>query len=167
MRQEERAVFVLIGEGRDRDAVERLARDLGVLNRNLFLLPAVTKAAMPAVLSGFDIATSVFLPIPEMEANSANKFFDALAAGCCVAINYGGWQQQILETSEAGVRLAAEPAEAARQLTALVHEPERVSRYGINARRLAVEKFSRDELARRIEAVISEVASEPRDVGRR
>lgn len=162
MRLEERAVFVLIGEGHDRDQIDRLARDLGVLNRNLFILPGVTKSAMPAVLSGLDIATSLFLPIPEMEANSANKFFDALAAGCCVAINYGGWQAQILEESEAGIRLAADPAEAALQLTSLVRQPDRLRRYGSNARMLAVEKFSRDELAMRVEAVIAEVALDSR-----
>lgn len=160
MRLESRAFFVLIGEGHDREEVARLAHELGVLDRNLVLIHGVTKAAMPAVLSGFDIATSLFLPIPEMEANSANKFFDALAAGCCVAINYGGWQQEILETSEAGVRLAADPGEAARQLTALVQDPERVSRYGANARRLAIERFSRDELSRRVEAAICEGALE-------
>jgi glycosyltransferase involved in cell wall biosynthesis len=167
MRSEPRAVFVLIGEGHDRAEVERLARELGVLNRNLLLLPGVAKSDMPAVLSGLDIATSLFLPIREMETNSANKFFDGLAAGCCVAINYGGWQADILASNQAGIRLATDPAEAAVQLTALVREPDRIRSCRCNARSLAVAQFSRDDLARRVEAIISEVASNSRNAGGR
>ena len=36
---------------------------------------------MVNVMSAADIATSLFIPLEEMEANSANKFFDALASG--------------------------------------------------------------------------------------
>ena len=43
--------------------------------------------------------------MPELEANSANKFFDYLAAGKPVVINYGGWQQALLEETGAGIRI--------------------------------------------------------------
>jgi hypothetical protein len=37
--------------------------------------------------------------------NSANKFFDSLAAGRSIAINYGGWQAELLSSTRAGVVL--------------------------------------------------------------
>ena len=115
---------------------------------------------MADIFSTFDVATSLFLPIPEMESNSANKFFDALAAGCCVAINYGGWQAELLNESGAGVRLSSNPQLAARQLQSLAEDPERLKAAGLEARRLAVERFSWDELAARVESVLAEAIAE-------
>ena len=37
-----------------------------------------------------------------MENNSANKFFDGLAAGKPIMINYGGWQADLLESTGSG-----------------------------------------------------------------
>lgn len=156
LRDDSRFAFVVVGDGQEREAIDSLARELSVLNRNFYMLPAVPKAKMPIVLSAFDITTSLFLPIPEMEANSANKFFDALAAGCCVAINYGGWQASLLREARAGVRLNPEPHAAAQDLKALASDPNAIQEFGRNARQLAESQFSRDELAARVEAVITE-----------
>ena len=38
-----------------------------------------------------------------MEANSANKFFDALAAGKPIMINYKGWQAKLIEKYNIGI----------------------------------------------------------------
>jgi glycosyltransferase involved in cell wall biosynthesis len=104
--------FVVVGDGQERPQVEALAADLGVLQNNFLLLPGMTKEEIPQVLSAVDIALSLFLPIREMESNSANKFFDALAAGCCVAINYGGWQAELLKEAAAGIQLSSDPHRA-------------------------------------------------------
>jgi glycosyltransferase involved in cell wall biosynthesis len=95
-----------------------------------------------------------------MESNSANKFFDALAAGCCIAINHGGWQADLLETAGAGIRLAPDPEQAARELQAFASDAERVRAAGRNARQLAEQRFSRDMLAARIESVLAQVVAE-------
>jgi glycosyltransferase involved in cell wall biosynthesis len=94
-----------------------------------------------------------------MEANSANKFFDALAAGCCVAINYGGWQAQLLQEAGAGVRLSSDPVEGARELQALASDARRIVTAGRNARGLAERRFSRDELAARVEAILEQAVT--------
>ena len=48
------------------------------------------------------IVTSLFIDLPEMENNSANKFFDGLAAGKPLMINYGGWQSKLIKKNNAG-----------------------------------------------------------------
>jgi glycosyltransferase involved in cell wall biosynthesis len=154
LKDDQRFVFLTVGDGQEREQVAALARSEGVLDRNFLMLPNIPKAEVPMLLSAADIATSLFLPIREMEANSANKFFDALAAGCCVAINYGGWHAQLLQEANAGVRLGANPQHAAIDLQALADEPGRIRSAGLNARKLAEEKFSRDELAAKIQAVL-------------
>lgn len=160
MTSDPRFTFLILGDGQERECIEALARESGVLDRNLRMLPKVAKSEMPTVLSAVDIATSLFLPIAEMEANSANKFFDALSAGCCVAINYGGWQEQLLQEADAGIRLSNIPQEAAAALRTLGDDRDRIQGMGLNARRLAEERFSRDELAARIDAVLSDAVAE-------
>jgi glycosyltransferase involved in cell wall biosynthesis len=157
LRDDPRFVFLTVGDGQEREQVAALARSEDVLDRNFLMLAKIPKAQVPALLSAVDVAASLFLPIPEMESNSANKFFDALAAGCCVAINYGGWHAELLRDAQAGVRLAAEPWRAAAELKSLADEPGRIQAAGINARKLAELKFSRDDLAADIQAVLSGV----------
>ncbi|HEY3784176.1 MAG TPA: glycosyltransferase family 4 protein [Steroidobacteraceae bacterium] len=160
LRDDARLVFLIVGDGQEREPITALARERGVLGRNLLMLDRVAKSEMPQVLWALDVATSLFLPIRAMESNSANKFFDALAAGCCVAINYGGWQAQILQGAEAGLYLSADPREAAAQVRSLADDPERLRARGRHARRLAEEQFSRDALAARLEQVLSHVHRE-------
>jgi glycosyltransferase involved in cell wall biosynthesis len=160
LRDDARFAFLIVGEGQERERVRHLACELEVLNRNVMMVPEVAKARMPAVLSAVDIATSLVLPLPELEANSANKFFDALAAGCCVAINHGGWQAELLQEARAGIRLARDPRQAARELQALADDSGRIGDFGTNARRLAEERFSRDRLALQIEMILTEAVAE-------
>jgi glycosyltransferase involved in cell wall biosynthesis len=160
LKEDLRFVFLLIGDGQERQQIEAEAREHGVLNRNLLMHAQMAKNDMAGAFSALDVATSLFLPIREMESNSANKFFDALAAGCCVAINYGGWQADLLDEFHAGVRLSNAPGSAARQLQSLAEDPQRLKSSGCNARRLAVERFSRDGLAALVEAALAKVVAE-------
>jgi glycosyltransferase involved in cell wall biosynthesis len=146
--------FLMIGEGLEFNEVRAAAQRIGVLNNNLTILQRVSKAEMPKVLAAADIATSLFIALPAMEANSANKFFDGLAAGCCLAINYGGWQARILQQTRAGLQLDRDVTVAARQLQELADQPERIAQAKIAARKLAHERFCRDRLAARLEKVL-------------
>jgi glycosyltransferase involved in cell wall biosynthesis len=146
--------FLTVGSGREYALVEQTATELGVLGRNFTMLKQVPKSRMRDVFAAADVSLSLVAPIRELEANSANKFFDGLSAGCCVAINYGGWQADLLEKSGAGFQLSRNPAHAARQLESLAGEPERLHQHKIAARRLAEGQFSRDALALRLEQVL-------------
>lgn len=154
LKEQRRISFIIIGDGQEREQVAAMARECGVLGHNLIMIPKVPKAEMPDALSAVDIATSLFLPLPQMEANSANKFFDALAAGCCLAINYGGWHAELLERTRAGIRLDREPSRAAQQLQMLAANPSDLQGMGLRARLLAETEFSRDTLAAQVDKVI-------------
>jgi glycosyltransferase involved in cell wall biosynthesis len=162
LKEDPRFVFLTVGDGLEKEKVAALAHSEGILGRNFLMLSRVAKSEVPAMLSAVDVATSLFLPIPEMESNSANKFFDALAAGCCVAINYGGWHAEMLQEAKAGIRLDADPQLAAADLQVLADEPGRIASAGLNARRLAEREFSRDDLAAKIQTVLIRVCGEAR-----
>jgi glycosyltransferase involved in cell wall biosynthesis len=154
--------FLTVGEGQEFAEVQAEAKKLGVLDHNLKMLGCVSKADMPKVLAAADIATSLFIPLPAMEANSANKFFDGLSAGCCMVINYGGWQAKILKDSGAGLQLDRDVTVAAKQLQELADQPERIAQAKIGARKLAEERFSRDKLAAQLgQVLLRAVANHP------
>lgn len=142
----EDACLVVLGAGADADSVVERAKELGVWQRNFFLLPPVAKDEVSAVLAAADVAFSVFMDLPEMEINSANKFFDALSAGVPVAINYGGWHEDLLDATGAGVRLPRDPRLAAERLLSLLRDEEWLRGAGVAARELAEREFSRDRL---------------------
>lgn len=154
LKDDPRFVFLIIGDGQERAEIEGQARALSVLGHNFFMLPKLPKTRMPVAFSAFDVSTSLFLPIPEMESNSANKFFDALASSCCVAINYGGWHADLLKQAGAGFRLSRDIPQAAAEIQRMMGDKQQLSIYGRNARRLAEEQFARDHLASRVEAVL-------------
>ncbi len=157
LKDDSRFVFLTVGDGQERVRIESLARSSGILGHNFRMISGVAKNDVPAVFSALDVATSLFLPIPEMEANSANKFFDALASGCCVAINYGGWQETLLRTSGAGIRLSADPSRAAAELQAAAVDPAQRRRAGLCARALAETEFGRDALVEKVRRVLTDV----------
>jgi glycosyltransferase involved in cell wall biosynthesis len=140
------AKFVIVGEGSERDRVRALAADLGVLDSNLFLADRMPKRMMPALFAAATVVTSVFDVNQALEDNSANKFFDALAAGRPIAINYGGWQAELIRESGAGKVLSTDPVEAASQLAAWLGDAHGLLRAGANARTLAESRFARDDL---------------------
>lgn len=152
--------FAFVGQGPGREALLQRARSHGLLDRRVFVLPPIAKREVPLLLRGATMATSLFLPVPEMEDNSANKFFDALAAGTPVAINYGGWQAELLRSSGAGLVMPRAKVEAAASalLSAVRDEAWRRSA-GDAARTLACTRFDRDRLAGQALRVVQQAAA--------
>jgi glycosyltransferase involved in cell wall biosynthesis len=155
------AKFLVIGSGACENEVKEISHQLGILEKNFWMWRSIPKVEMPGLLSACTVATSLFLPIPEMEHNSANKFFDALAAGRPIAINYGGWQKEILESSGAGISIPGNAAEAgAIQLAKFLNSPERLQSARAASRKLADTEFDRDLLYKKLASVFQKVLNE-------
>ena len=147
--------FLLVGSGADLEKVTRQAQELGVLGKNLWIWPPIPKMEMPNLLAAATVATSVFVPLKPMWNNSANKFFDALAAGKPVAINYGGWQADLLRETGAGIVLpSGDVTQAAQMLAGFLQDTKRLQKAAAAARELAYHRFARDTLAARLESVL-------------
>ena len=116
------------------------------------MMPKVAKYNIAKWLSAANLATSIFIDLEAMWANSANKFFDALASGTPVAINYGGWQADLIR--ETGAGLLFDPIDVnltANLLVEKIRDIEWLESAGESARKLAVERFDRDILAKELE----------------
>ena len=160
---DDQIVFVTVGTGNDVEEVTAYAARAGVLNRNFFHYAPIAKREVPVLFAASSIALSLFVPVPEMAANSANKFFDSLAAGRPIAINYGGWQKdEILAHSVGLVLPPRDPAEAARLLIQAVHDDSWLAQTGAAARSLAERKYSRSLLAAKLLSLLEEAVGQHR-----
>ncbi|EAT16127.1 glycosyltransferase family 4 protein [Desulfuromonas acetoxidans] len=161
LRLNEKICFVLIGDGDEKVFLQDYARRLGVLNRNIFILPSIPKQEIPSVLSAADFCISTVLPNPVLWRNSANKFFDALAAGRPIAINYRGWQAELIDEEGCGVVLEHDNVQVAAQT--LVEKIENLAwcaNARVNARLLAEKSFDRETLYRKLERTLGRVLSD-------
>ena len=150
--------FLVVGGGCEQSKVRKVAEELGVLGRNFFLQAPVPKHEIPAILSAADLATSTVIDHPDLWENSANKVFDALAAGRPVAINHEGALADMIRTSGCGLVLHPNDLESsAKQLTEAIRDPQWRWQARMAAARLADQRFDRDKLAADLESVLLEV----------
>lgn len=151
--------FLVLGEGGDESGVRRRAEELGVLGRNFFMEKRISKKDVTKALQAADICMSLFVPLKAMEANSANKFFDALAAGRPIAINYQGWQKDLILNNSIGLVLDQnDVALSAEKLVSLIGDERRKKIFGENARKLGEREFSRDILANKLIKTLTDVS---------
>lgn len=143
--------ILVIGNGSESQEMLNAARRQGVLEKNLFFEKAIPKTYLPVAYETCVAAFSLTMDDPIMATNSANKFFDTLAAGKPILINYGGWQADLINRTGCGLVLNRhDPHEAARQIAGLIDDDDRLRRTGLKARELAENHFSADKIADKI-----------------
>ncbi|HHI5411141.1 TPA: glycosyltransferase family 4 protein [Vibrio metoecus] len=151
------ACFVAIGSGMQKELVLELAKSEGVLNNNLFILDPVPKTEIVKLLSAADLALSLFGPVKEMWHNSANKMFDALASGTPIAINYGGWQKDLIENHKCGLVLQGKDfSQAAGLIDDFLNNESAYDFAKLACKDLAYNHYSRDIMAERLENALLE-----------
>jgi glycosyltransferase involved in cell wall biosynthesis len=148
------AVIAIVGDGRERELIHERALRLGVLDQNFFMLGKRPKSTMPAILSCASGALSTVVPVPALDDNSANKFFDALAAARPILLNHEGWLADLVRERDCGLVLPRDPGQAAAMLAAKLDDPTWSVRAGAAAHALGRERFDRDVHARQLESVL-------------
>jgi len=152
--------FLIVGKGIEKVNLMKKAEAMGVLGKNLFFLNPIPKSEIPALYSAATVVTSLFIDLNELQYNSANKFFDGLAAGKPVVINYGGWQKKLLVKYNAGLALPyTDYMAASKDLAQLLTDERRLAEMGENARRLAMEKFNIETQYRKFSSVLENAVS--------
>lgn len=149
----------IVGSGALKAHLAERIKNEGI--RSAALYDAVQKQDMPKILSAADVGIAVFAPKPHLEKNSANKFFDFLATGLPVVINYGGWQAKVLSETGAGVSVDPHnPSEMVEALISMRDNPQRIAQMGRAARQLAEERYDRDLLVTQLEAALRRTVAE-------
>jgi glycosyltransferase involved in cell wall biosynthesis len=151
-------LFVLIGQGSQKKNLEDKIKKFGLTN--VELIPSVPREQLPSFLAAADVIMAIIgnFPVTEKHA-SLNKFYDGLAAGKPVLLNYSGWQRKLIEKTGAGFgcRLC-NVDEFVEKVRFLREHKDECGRMGINARKLAREKYNRYNLAKQaLETLLSVV----------
>lgn len=156
--------FLVVGEGKEEGRIRARAVELGVLGRNLWMWPPVPKSEVPAILSASGVCASLVVPPVARKAQSANKVFDAFAAGRPLLVNHGGWIADLVRETGAGVLVPERDAKAAaRILCDVLHDERRMEAAGAAAAQLAETRFSRDLHAETLKRILESVAAGTRE----
>ena len=150
--------LVLIGDGKNKEALRKRAQDEGLAN--VCFVDPIPKRTLCALLGNVDCGMQVLANVEAFYfGTSPNKFFDYLAAGRPILINYPGWLAGLIEQHNAGIAVPADnPAAFADALIHLATHSDACAEMGRNARRLAETEFSRTTLANRWLDVVEQAA---------
>lgn len=136
-------VFLLVGDGSQRNEIIEYAKFKGVLNENLYILDPLSKNKLPALYAEVTFGSSFVLPIEELWRNSANKYFDTLASGKPIIINYLGWQYEEIHKNEIGFTLPPHFDEhSLKVFEDYLNDYDKISKHGSNAYDVARRYYS-------------------------
>ncbi|EON75527.1 putative glycosyltransferase protein [Lunatimonas lonarensis] len=148
--------FVLMGKGaylpKLRDAVAHNGLE------NVVFLPFGNKAAVRELLGRSDFAYISFLPLPVLESSSPNKFFDAIAMGLPVILNFKGWIYELIKTNKIGVFQGDSPVDTIREMECLWHDTGAYKEMCRRSRELSEAEFTSEKAVADVCAIIFRVA---------
>ena len=150
--------FIVAGEGVEQQNIYSTSKELGVLNSSVFIIDPLEKSKIPLLHSKASIVSSLFINLEELWNNSANKFFDGLAAGKPIMINYSGWQRSLLEKYNAGFYVPFDDyLKGAEILNKIINNNELSKNMGHAAKKLANEYFAIDAQYPKFEKTLKSV----------
>lgn len=159
LRDDPKIALVLLGDGKERPALEARAQDLGL--SNLHFLRAVPKEEMDQALAAADAGIAILKPLDVYKTTYPNKVFDYMAAGRPVILAIDGVIRQVIEQAGAGVFVppgdAAALALAIRGLAAKRAAGRAMGRSG---REYVARHFDRGALADGLEQVMRQAAAQ-------
>lgn len=155
-----RLIYILIGAGAEKENVIQLAKDTGVYGKNVFILDSISKNELPKWYNTVSMGSSFVIDIKELWANSANKFFDTLAAGRPILINHDGWQAKIIKDYNIGFVLPSIiSTEEAKRFVEYTLNAGLIQEQRINALSVAKEKYSLERAVEKYMDVFDKIAN--------
>lgn len=146
-----RIQFYFLGNGNRLDALKQYAQSKHI--QNITFIESVPKAFVADYFQLADAGVVSFSAYKILETNSANKYYDYLASGLPVMINYQGWQKNVLENNDCGFSVSA-PTLAADTLLNLSDDFALYQRMSHHARSLAEKEYDRRVLAAQLSKLI-------------
>jgi glycosyltransferase involved in cell wall biosynthesis len=139
--------FLVAGEGAMSEYILQTAKKLQL--RNLTFVGFVDRQGVRDVMNVTDASFISYKPVPVLETGSPNKYFDALAAGKLIVVNFGGWIKEEIEREGCGFYVApGQPNEFVQRLTAFIKDSDSLVECQKRSRQLGEKKYSRAELGR-------------------
>lgn len=136
--------FILCGDGAMRSDLLKRTEQLGLTN--VSFIPMQNREGVKEILNITDSAFISYQSLPVLETGSPNKYFDALAAGKMIIVNFGGWIKNEIQANRCGVFIRNTDDFSTKVLPVLQNKVE-LMQYQQAARTLAEQKYSRNALS--------------------
>jgi len=146
-RDENKIKFLFIGDGAEKSHLKNRVLDEGL--NNCIFFDFIQKTDLFNLFSMVDAGLMVLKNVPAFYyATSPNKFFDYIACGLPVIINYPGWLANLLKEYDCGFAVQpGNPVAFADALAILASNKQLCQQKGESSKKLAETLFSRDKLA--------------------
>tara|TARA_B110000977_G_scaffold194641_1_gene271628 strand:- start:3140 stop:4393 length:1254 start_codon:yes stop_codon:yes gene_type:complete len=148
--------ILLIGDGIEKKKIIHEAKEYNVYEKNLFFEKPIPKKEMRGCLSAATMAANFVIDIRENWANSANKFFDCLAAGKPIFLNHGGWMQDLVLNHNCGLCAYGKSIDiVAKDLNSALLDEKWLISSGNSSIKLAKNYFDRNIHAQQLDKVLT------------
>jgi glycosyltransferase involved in cell wall biosynthesis len=141
--------FIIMGTGKRKSFAELECERLQL--NNIEFLDFSNYNDMHSALKKCDAVYVSFQNIPALANGSPNKFFDGLACGKIIIVNFGGWISKLIDKHQIGFSYdPLVPAQFCDKLKSLLDRPEKQLVIKSNALELARNQFDKDVLTKDI-----------------
>jgi len=141
------AMFLLIGEGAEKERILKLAAARGLTN--VEFLGQQPRERIPAYVSAADLCLVILKKTELFKTVIPTKLLEYMACERPVIVAVDGQARQIVEEAGAGVFVEPENSKAlVKAILELAEDPERRRQMGASGRQYIVNKFSREKTAR-------------------
>lgn len=158
------ALCLIIGEGMEKDRLKRLADRLGV--ENIRFLDGVARSEVVWYMAAADVGVISLRSCPVFGTALPNKFFDYIAAGLPIVVNFPGDLAELIEQEGIG-RYGGDndPAALAEVLQSLRDDRHAAVAQGRRARQLAETVYNRPLQSEKLEALLASVVHDQKPKG--
>jgi len=148
-----RITVVLLGDGKEKPALQKRAAELKLTN--LLFLPPVPKTGMADALAGADACLAILKPIEAYKTTYPNKVFDYMAAGRPVILAIDGSIRQVVEAAQCGIFSSpGKPSEIVQAIRRLSSDNQVARAMGLRGRKYLEEHFNRNITSRKLMEIL-------------
>lgn len=150
----EKLHFFVVGGGARFNQIKALSESKGLVN--ITFAGQMDKYEIRTILNITDAIYISFRNVPVLATGSPNKFFDGLAAGKLIIINFKGWIKDQIEKQDCGFHHNPDnPKEFLTNLTPYLEDSARLEQAKQNSRKLA-EQYSLQAQLPKLDNVLKE-----------
>lgn len=160
LRSRKDIVFLLVGDGAERENLQSLIRQKGL--DNILLLGQLPKQDMPKLWSISDVSLVHLRKLDLFLTVIPSKIFESMAMCKPLILGVRGESQEIVEQASAGITIEPENArQLATAVEKLADSPRMAREFGQSGRRYVVDHFDRAALAKMYETVLLSTQKAP------
>lgn len=149
----------LVGDGAEFKKIYNECLTNKLANTVIHFIPKLDKRSALEFMRNSKFCISTVLPYDCLYKNSANKFFDSIAMGTPILINYRGWQEKIIVENDIGLKLSERPCiEDLAKICRIAEDDVRYQNMRKKANKVAMERYSLDIALHKLEYIFQNIS---------